>query len=119
MFEMWPSSTSSSSNPGGTPYRPFESTFDDFRANPFPSPEPPVPPPTSLSLSPPPPPVSLPGSSGGEPLPEGGRSSAEGRSNNNTWDALSPPADDKGIVVTGETPNVVVVTVADLVESVS
>ena len=108
---MWPSSTSSSNT--GTPYRPFESTFDDFRANPFPSPEPPVPPPTSLSLSPPP--VSMPGSSG-EPLAEG-RSSAEGRSNNNTWDTLSPPADDKG--VSNETPNVVVVTVADLVESVS
>ena len=77
---MWPNPTSTPSSGGsGTPYRPFESTFDDFRPNPFPSPEPPVPPPTSLSLSPPP----LGGVVGG---PLGG--------NNNNW-SLSPPAEDK------------------------
>ena len=60
---------------GSTPYRPFESAFDDFsRPNPFPSPEPPVPPPSTLSLSPPPPTVVL--------------------GPNNNW-SLSPPEDDK------------------------
>ena len=114
---MWPSNSTSStpSSSVGTPYRPFEAAFEDFRANPFPSPEPPVPPPAVLSLSPPlpQPAVSLPSTS---------TSSAETRSNNNTWDALSPPSDatDKtSVSVTVETPNVVVVTVADLVESVS
>ena len=60
---------------GNTPYRPFESAFDDFsRPNPFPSPEPPVPPPSTLSLSPPPPTVVL--------------------GPNNNW-SLSPPEEDK------------------------
>ena len=71
---MWPSTSTPSSNvSSNAPYRPFESSFEDFRPNPFPSPEPPVPPPSTLSLSPP-----LGGTLG----------------SNNNW-SLSPPADDK------------------------
>lgn len=106
---MWPSSTpiTTSSSSSNTPYRPFESAFEDFtRPNPFPSPEPPVPPPTSLSLSPPPQTLE-------------GVASTSGPNNNNNW-ALSPPAE----VVTSvggnkQGANVVVVSATDLIEVVS
>jgi len=87
----------------GTPYRPFETTFDaDFRPNPFPSPEPPVAPPSSLSLSPPPPPTASSASAVAAVAAAAAAASAIGGplvGANNNW-SLSPPADDKASVVT-------------------